>query len=97
MFLMSFFDTWIMWIEYTAHNTTPVTVRIIPAIGMNGTSGQSMIRTKLQIAPTMMMKVPAINKNNREKKPIKRDISLSRNMCIFRSSEESALAVSADI
>ena len=64
---------------------------------MSGTIGQSKTRAKLQIAPVIMMIVPAIKRKRREKNPMKREISLSKNMCILSSREESALAVSAEI
>ena len=41
--------------------------------------------------------MPAIKRNRREKNAMKREISLSKNICILSSREESALAVSAEI
>ena len=68
-----------------------------PIMGSMGMMGQRMIRTRLQIPPTMMMKVPAISRIRREKKPTTRETSLSMNMWNLASREADVAAVSAEI
>lgn len=76
---------------------SPTILRTIPTIGNMGMIGQRMIRIKLAIPPTMMIRVPAKSKMSLDKKPIKRETRRSKNMWNLRSNDAELEAVSAEI
>lgn len=79
-FLLGLVDTRILRVESTAHRVTPIMVKIIPTTGKSGIIGQRMIRIRLIIPPTIIMRMPVRSKTRREKKPTMREIRRSRNM-----------------
>ena len=72
-------------------------VRITPAMGVRGMSGQRIIRTRLMVPPRIIRIQPVMSKMSREKKPTMRETRRSTNICHLRSREESAAAESAEI
>ena len=57
-------------IERIVHRATPMIVRTMPAMGIRGMIGQRMMRSRLQMPPSVIMRVPVISRIRREKKPI---------------------------
>ena len=68
------------WIERVCHSVNPVIDKIMPAIGRSGKNGQRIIRSKLKMPPMIIITVPAIRSTRREKNPMIRETSLSKNM-----------------
>ena len=79
------------------HRATPMIVRMMPAMGIRGMIGQRMMRSKLQMPPSAIMRVPVISKIRREKKPIILETRRSINIWNLRSRDALAEADSADI
>lgn len=75
----------------------PVRVKIIPAMGTNGISGQA-IRVTRPIIPVIDMTImPAMSRKSLEKKPIHLEISRSVKAWNFVSREASLAAAPAEI
>ena len=73
-------DAGIFGVEGIFHRKAPVMVRIMPARGARGITGQRTMRTRLRMAPSRIMIVPARSKVRREKKPTMRETRRSMNM-----------------
>lgn len=55
-------------------------VRIIPAMGSKGITGQRIINTRQTIPPMIIISEPARSRISLEIKPMKRDTNLSMNI-----------------
>ena len=75
---MGEFDTGVLGI--VIHRVTPMRVRIIPAIGVRGMSGQIIMRMRLTMPPKIMMMLPVMRRISLEKKPTMRETRRSINM-----------------
>ena len=76
---------------------SPTILRTIPMIGSMGMIGQRIMRIKLAMPPTTMIRVPAKSRTSLDKKPIKRETRRSKNMWNLRSNDAELEAVSAEI
>ena len=72
-------------------------VRMMPTTGRSGMKGQRMIKTRLMMPPSIIIRVPAISRKRRVKKPTMRETRRSINMWNLSSRDELALAVAAEI
>ena len=96
-FFASEMDAVIVGVKGIIHRVTPIMARMMPTIGARGITGHRMISARLMMPPMMIMRVPAISSNNREKKPMMRETRRSINMWNLRSREELAAAELAEI
>ena len=94
---MGFFDARVVGVERIFHSANPVIVITIPAIGSKGINGHKTISAKLKMPPIMMIRVPAISRKRREKNPIIRETSLSKNIWNLTSREAEPEAAPAKI
>ncbi len=94
---MSHSDAGVFVVERVSHIITPMIVKMTPAIGSSGMTGQRMINMRLAMPPIMMMNVPTRSKINREINPTQREIKRSMNIRNLTSSEVVPEAISAEI
>ena len=79
------------------HRVTPITLRIIPAMGARGMKGHRIRRMRLRVPPRVITIIPVRIRMSREKKPIIREMRRSINMWNLRSRDAPSLADSAEI
>lgn len=77
---MGFCYARVVWVERILHTANPIIDNTIPTIGSSGIIGQRIISARLQIPPIIMVRAPVRSRIRRERKPINRDTSLSKNM-----------------
>ena len=94
---MGFFDAGVVGIKRIFHSVNPVIVIIMPTIGSKGINGHRIISIKLKIPPKIIIRVPAMSRKRREKKPIMRETSLSKNIWNLMSREAEPEAAPAEI
>ncbi len=75
----------------------PVMVRIIPTMGMHGTSGQIIMVMSPRMPLAIMIMTPVMRMRKREKKPTKREMERSIKAWNFESREASLDALPAEI